>query len=180
MELANLKLRNFQYRKTIQDKSISMFFSLSKYTAVLFHKVLSSIILLIDSFITYTAPHCNLSFCTPAPQTIRLISVLSTSKCKASSSLWALCLEIPWDVEVKSHTFLTSARDENEWSLAPSGRPSMEHSIFPLQRNILFSIHRTFIPTLYVYTSYLTRPSIVRFKYLLKLTLGWISNFVLI
>jgi hypothetical protein len=43
MELANLKLHNFQYRKTIQDKSISLFFSLSKYPAVLFHNRLTKL-----------------------------------------------------------------------------------------------------------------------------------------
>jgi len=57
-------------------------------------------------------------------------------------------------------------------SLELSGRPSMEHSIFPLQRNILFSIFRTFMPTLYVYTSCLTRSSTVRFSDLLKVTLA--------
>jgi len=40
LELANLKLHNYQYRKTIQDESTSLFFRLSKYTAVLYHKYL--------------------------------------------------------------------------------------------------------------------------------------------
>lgn len=81
MELANLKLHNFQYRKTIQDKSISLFFSLSKYTAVLFHKRL----------IKHHSSNCFLHYICrtalqplflhpPPPQTIRLISVLGKSK----------------------------------------------------------------------------------------------------
>jgi hypothetical protein len=91
-------------------------------------------------------------------------------KSKASNSLWALSVENLWDVEVKLHTFLTSAPDEDECSLALSGRLSMEHSMFPLDRNILFSIIRTFIPTLHVCTSYRTWPRTAHFSYVLKLT----------
>lgn len=87
-------------------------------------------------------------FMQPPPHThtytIRLISVLGKS-----NSLGELCLEIPRNVEVKSHTFLASPRDEDEWSRALSGRPTMEHSMFPLQRKH-FTFHKSDV---YIHTA---------------------------